>query len=268
MLQRFVLCLTPIAFLGCASEQGPEPAAAGGVKQAPEFDLVGSRIIGCCCVAPCPCRINKKPTHCHGCDHTDAVHIDNGFVGATRMDGLTWVICGRGFGENSEENWVVVYLDDKATPEQQKALEGMLDHDIKAWGEKAKYLAGAFKGIKRAPVTYTVSGDKRSYSCVIPGTLELKTRAIVNPGHTEPIVSTGILDAFGDRFIHADAVAHVYKDEALGYTYALTGRQANWADFHLTPARVAQGGIGWGCWTAHADFNDKAPYQEQSIGHH
>src|SRR6185436_4204247 len=147
-----------------------------------------------------------------GCDHTDAVHIDKGFVGSTKMDGVTWVVCGRGFGQNTEENWVVVYLDDKSTPDQQKALEGMLEGDMKKWGEKAKYLAGSFKGIKRVPLTYTVSADKRTYTCVIPGILDLKTHAIVNPGHTEPVRSTGIMDAFGDQFVHADADSHVYKD--------------------------------------------------------
>ena len=30
--------------------------------------------------------------------------------------------------------------------------------------------------------------------------------------------------------------------------------------------RVAKGAIGWGCWTAHSDYNDKEPYQEQLIG--
>ena len=48
---------------------------------------------------------------CHGCDHTDAVHIDKGHVGPVKMDGVTWVVVGRGFGEKSDANWVVVYLD-------------------------------------------------------------------------------------------------------------------------------------------------------------
>jgi len=248
---------------GCASGGGSAPAKA----DAPAFELAGSRIIGCCCAAPCPCRLNKKPMQCHGCDHTDAVHIDRGYVGKTRMDGVTWVIVGRGFGEKTDANWVVVYLDEKANPDQEKALVDMLSGDLKAWGPKAKHLAGEFKGVKRVPITYTVSADKRQYDAVIPGILELRTRAIINPGHTAPVVSTGIMDAFGDRFVHADPLVHTYKDAQLKYEWDLSGRQANQADFLLTPDRVAKGAIGWGCWTAHSDYSDKAKYQEQMIEH-
>jgi hypothetical protein len=234
----------------------------------PAFRLEGSRIIGCCCGSPCPCRINKKPMQCHGCDHTDAVHIDRGFMGPTRMDGLTWIVVGRGFGEKTDHNWVVVYLDEKATSAQEKALTDMLGGDLKAWGPKARHLAGEFKGVKRVPITYTISPDRREWSAQIPGILDLKTRAIINPGHREPVVSTGIMDAFGDRFVHADAIAHKYHDVQLSYEWDLTGRQANQADFVLTPERVAQGGIGWGCWTAHSDYDDKSLYLEQMIGEH
>jgi hypothetical protein len=256
---RHSLAFALILAAGCASAAPASPP--------PAFELTGSRIIGCCCAAPCPCRINKKPMHCHGCDHTDAVHVDRGHVGPVRMDGVTWVITGRGFGQDPAKNWVVVYLDDKATPEQEKALVDMLSADLKAWGPKAKHLAGAFKGVKRVPMTYTVSADRRSYDCVIPGILELKTRAIVNPGHTTPVVSTGIMDAFGDRFVHAEPIAHKYEDKALGYKWDLTGRQANHADFKLTPDRLAKGAIGWGCWTAHSDYDDKGKYVEELKDH-
>jgi len=249
------------AAAGCAAAPAPKPAAAP-----PAFELAGWRIIGCCCAAPCPCRLNKKPMHCHGCDHTDVVHIDRGHIGATRMDGVTWVMVGLGFAEKPEANWAVIYLDDRATPEQEKAFGEMLGNDVKALGPKAKYLAGSFKGIKRAPVRVTVSPDKKEYAASIPGVLEFKTRAIYNPGQTQPVVSTGIMDAFGDRFVHSDCVTHTYKDDALGYKWDLTGRQANQAEFRLTPERVAKGGIGWGCWTGH-DFNDPGKYQEQMIEH-
>ena len=53
---------------------------------------------------------------------------------------------------------------------------------------------------------------------------------------------------------------------AQGTGLYLTGRQSNFAEFTLNPDRVKQGAIGWGCWTAHSDYNDKEPYQEQLIG--
>ncbi len=242
---------------GCAAESKAPP---------PAFELAGARVIGCCCGAPCPCRLNKKPMQCHGCDHTDVVHIDRGHIGPVKMDGVTWVIAGRGFGEKTDANWVTVYLDDKATPEQEKALVDMLTGDLKGWGPKAKHLAGDFKGLRKVAITYTVSADKQTYETHIPGILDLKVRAHVNPGHRDPTVSTGIMDAFGDRFVHADTLVHKYKDDQLKYGWDLTGRQSNFAEFVLNPERVARGAIGWGCWTAHSEFNDKEPYQEQLIG--
>ncbi|HEY3225712.1 MAG TPA: DUF1326 domain-containing protein [Planctomycetota bacterium] len=249
---------------GCASTGRPAPKpeappAPGEVS----FEFHGSRIIGCCCPSPCPCRLNKKPYHCHGCDHTDAVRIDSGHLGKVRMDGFTYVFIGRGFGEDTSKNWVYCYVTDKATDEQMQAFQAMLDDMVKSMGPKAPHLAGKFVGLRKVPITYTVSADKTEYGVTIPGILEFKTRAIFNPGHKTPVVSTGIMDAFGDRFVHADCLVHKYKDAEINYEWDLTGRQSNQAEFVLNNAIMAKGGIGWGCWTSHVDFGDKGLYAEQ-----
>jgi len=259
-MHRIALIAT-LLIASCAPTSAPAPAG----KQA--FELIGSRIIACCCAAPCPCRLNEKPMHCHGCDHTDAVHVDKGYIGETDMSGVSWVVVGRGFGEKVDANWVYVYVGDQATDAQFKALQAMMTADLKAWGAKAEHLAGKFVGMRKAPITYRVSPDKNDYDCLIPGILELRTKAHYNPGHKEPVVSTGIMDAFGDRFVHADCLAHKYNDATINYSYDLTGRQCNQADFVLNEERVKKGGIGWGCWTANVQFGDKARYQEQMIEH-
>jgi hypothetical protein len=258
------------AFLlaGCATSKHaaeanktPQSMAAQGG----DFELHGSRIIGCCCQTPCSCRVNKKPMHCHGCDFTTAVHIDSGHFGTTDMSGLTWAVVGRGFGQDPAKNWVTVYVSDKATDAQVEALKAMLDADVKDWEKRGKvqYLAGTFKGVSKAPMTYTVSADKKEYDFAIDDgkVLDLKTHAIVLPGHTEPARLTGIFDAFGDQFVQAECLAHTYH--GADGSWDLTGRQCNQADFVLTNERVARGGIGWGCWSAHEELGDKAPYPEQ-----
>jgi hypothetical protein len=252
-----------VIVVGCASNRPAPTAKPEAPKGEGSFELVGSRIIGCCCPSPCPCRLNKKPYHCHGCDHTDAVHIDKGHIGDVKMDGFSYVFAGRGFGEDPEKNWVYVYVTDKATEAQMKAFSAMLEDAVKSWGPKAKHLAGKLVGMRKVPIVYTVSADKHEYGVEIPGILVLKTRAIVNPGHKDPVVSTGIMDAFGDRFVHAESLAHTYKDATINYEWDLTGRQCNFADFVLNNERIAQGGIGWGCWTSHVDFGDKGKYAEQ-----
>jgi hypothetical protein len=253
---------------GCSSTSAPAPApaAAGGSAGADAgFDLHGSRIIGCCCQTPCSCRVNKKPMHCHGCDFTTAVHFDSGHIGKTDMSGFSWVIVGRGFGEDKSKSWVYVYYSDTATDAQVEALKMMLNSDLEDWKKKGKadYLAGTFKGMSKASIRYTVSADKRDYNCSIDGgkTLDIQTRSIVLPGHQEPARLTGIFDAFGDSFVQAECLSHLYKGSE--YSWDLTGRQCNQADFVLNNARVARGGIGWACWSAHQDLGDKSPYPEQ-----
>ena len=264
---KHVIAALALIAVGCstpkAAPANPAPAPVEGA-----FELVGSRIIGCCCPSPCPCRLNKKPFHCHGCDHTDAVHIVKGHIGGVRMDGFSYVVVGRGFGEDPAKNWVYIYVTDKATEAQMKAFTAMLQEDVKAWGPKAQHLAGKFVGMRNVPIAYTVSPDKKEYGVTIPGILEFKTRAITNPGQKNPVVSTGIMDAFGDRFVHSECLVHTYKDETIHYEWDLTGRQSNQAEFVVNEARVAQGGIGWGCWTSHVDFGDKGKYAEQYKDEH
>ena len=265
---EYIHHLTRIAaaalLFGCSAVSNQ---SSSGPAVAQTFELAGSRIIGCCCASPCPCRLNKKPMHCHGCDHTDAVHVDSGHIGKTDMSGVTWVIVGRGFGEKTDENWTYVYVSDNATPEQFDAIKNMLTSDVKSWGPKAEHLAGNFVGMRKVPIQYEIANKRNDFNCVIPGILELRTRAIYNPGHLEPVVSTGIMDAFGDRFVHAQCLAHKLDDPAIHYSWDLTGRQCNQADFVLNDERARKGGIGWGCWTAHTSFGDSERYQEQMIGH-
>ncbi|KAF0244313.1 MAG: hypothetical protein FD180_2640 [Planctomycetota bacterium] len=257
--------MAALALLACGCSSNESASEKPAAKAA--FDLEGWRLIGCCCGSPCPCRVNKKPLHCHGCDHSDAVHIDKGYAGHVDFSGMTWVVVGRGFGQDTKENWVYVYVADTATEEQYKALGEMLTADLKSWGDKAAHLAGKFVGMRKVPLTTKLDADGRGWTVSIPGILELKTRAIVNPGRTEPVRSTGVMDAWGDSFTHCEPVTHTLTDKLTGYSWNLSGRQANFAEFHLTPEKKAAGG-GWGCWTANAEYGDKGPYEEQLKDEH
>jgi hypothetical protein len=218
-------------------------------------------------VAPCPCRINKPPTYCHGCDATTVVRIERGFLGQVRLDGIAFALVGRSFSEDPERNWNYGYVSDQATPEQFRALQGMFAQNLQALGLKARHLAGRSLGMRQAPLTTRISADGRTHAATIPGVLELETRSIILPGRRKPVVSSGIFDDYSDQFVHADTLAHTYRDPASGYEWDLTGRQANQAEFVLNPERLAAGGLGWGCWSAHADLGARDRYQEQLIGH-
>jgi hypothetical protein len=250
--------------------EAPARAATAQAGATDDWELRGWRIIGCCCNSPCPCRINKKPTYCHGCDHTDVVHIDRGHLGDVDMSGVSWTMVGRGFGKDTSATWVYIYVDDDATDAQVEALKTMLNGNVAALKDRAPYLVGNFIGLREVPMKTWVSKEGTAYGCEIPGILDFRTSAIFNPGKSEPVTSTGILDAFADRFVHAEAVAHTWNDPQVGYAWDLTGRQANQAGFVLNQKIADAGHYGWGCWSAHSTFGDESQYVEETVaaGHH
>jgi hypothetical protein len=244
-------------------------ASNGQSGETLNWKISGWRIVACCCNTPCPCRMNYKPTHCHGCDATTPVHIEKGDINGVNMAGVDYVITGRFFSEDPATNWNYVYVSDKASDAQMKALQTMLEDGAMKVGDKMKYLAGEAKGMRKVPMQFKKSSDGRNWTVHIPGILDLQTRSIVLPGHKEPVKSSGIFDDYGDKFIHADCVRHQYNDPSINYSWKLDGKQCNQADFTITSQQVAAGGLTWGCWSAHADLGDanKTQYQEKAIGH-
>lgn len=249
-----------LLFVGCQST--PQET-----KKDESWELAGWRTIGCCCASPCPCRINRKPQFCHGCDFSVGVHIDRGQIGGVRMDGADWVVTGRGFGEDPKKNWVYVYTSEKMTDEQVKALQGFLEAGLKAAGAKAPHLFGTFVGMRKAPMTLARSSDKREVTITIPGIFSFQNRTIILPGHTEPVTSTGIFDDFGNSFTHCETLEHKYEDSSIQYHFDLKGRQSNVADFHIGSNLKTPYKLGWGCWSAHQEFNSDSEYVEKIRDH-
>jgi hypothetical protein len=261
------LALLSLAALGCSSSA---PASAPAASGDSGWHLEGTRVIGCCCVMPCSCRINKPPTQAHGCEYTTAVHVDKGSIGTTKMDGVNWLQIGLGFGENTQTNWVVVYVDDKVSDAQMKALQGWMEAGMKELNAKKKvpYLAGSFVGFKKIPMTWEASKDREAYVIKAPGILDLQVKAIRNPGHPEPVTSVGVLDDFGNSFVHCNTAAHSYKDASLKYDgWDLKDRQSNYAHFVIGSDVKMPYAVGWGCWSAHKDFQTDGNYQERLLNH-
>jgi hypothetical protein len=255
--------------LGCASEKPAATVASSG----PEWKLEGTRLIACCCASPCSCRINKPPMQAHGCEYTTAVHVDRGHIGRTSMDGFMWMQVGLGFAEEKPRNWVVVYVSDKATEEQFKAFTEWMSGGIKQLDAKGKvpFLAGAIVGFKKVPMTWEASKSHEEFHTTIPNVLDLRVKAMHNPGHPEPVRSIGILDDFGNEFVHCDTLVHLYKDKDPDVNkydgWDLKGRQSNYADFAIGSALTSTYTLGWGCWSAHKELGSQDTYQERMIGH-
>src|SRR5689334_8429224 len=78
------------------------------------WHMTGTLSEACSCAVPCPCNFESSPTR-EFCYAIVAMHIDKGTYGNVNLDGLE-------IGGANGAKGYVFFVDDKATPEQEKAL--------------------------------------------------------------------------------------------------------------------------------------------------
>ena len=102
-------------------------ARAGDEKPAP-WRVSGQLEEACSCDAACPCWFGSKPTKMD-CSGGFALFIDKGTYGNVSLDGLALASVGQSpenttmMGSMGNWNFAYLYIDEKANPEQRKALE-------------------------------------------------------------------------------------------------------------------------------------------------
>ena len=97
----------------------------------PSWKMSGQLEEACSCNAACPCWFGSKPTHSQ-CSGGFALFIDKGTYGNVPLDGLGAAFMGANkTGTTMMESigdwdFVTIYIDEKANPEQRKALEAIM----------------------------------------------------------------------------------------------------------------------------------------------
>jgi hypothetical protein len=105
------------------AEKAPE-------QQKPSWKIAGHLEEACKCNAACPCWFGQKPTHMN-CGGQLVYFITKGTYGNVALDNLASARMGQSpDGQammDAMGNWVFdyLYVDEKATPEQRKALEAL-----------------------------------------------------------------------------------------------------------------------------------------------
>src|SRR5438552_16836993 len=103
--------------------------AANEPKDKTPWKITGQLEEACSCDAACPCWLNSKPTKMT-CGGGQVLFIQKGNYGKVKLDGLAIATIGQSpegqtmmesFGNS---NFSYNYIDEKATPEQRKALDG------------------------------------------------------------------------------------------------------------------------------------------------
>src|SRR5436305_9693160 len=93
-----------------------------------KWKITGQLEEACSCDAACPCWFDSKPTKMN-CSGGFALFIDKGKYGDVPLDGLAVATIGQNpdgttmMGSMGNWNFLYVYVDEKANPEQRKALE-------------------------------------------------------------------------------------------------------------------------------------------------
>ncbi len=118
-----------LLFLGSPVRATNEP------KDKTPWKITGQLEEACSCDAACPCWFGSKPTKMT-CGGGQVLFIQKGNYGKVRLDGLAIASMAQSpEGQSMMEsfgnwNFAYNYIDEKATPEQRKALEAITAADF------------------------------------------------------------------------------------------------------------------------------------------
>jgi hypothetical protein len=133
----------------------------------PAWQLTGDYFETCSCDYLCPCVLTNlagRPTKGR-CDFAMVFQIERGNQGNVTLDGLSFAVLGNSPDVMGKGNWAVgLVIDDRATPEQQKAITTIASGQ--AGGPPAILTAviGKFLGVETRPIRIQKSGLHRSVS--------------------------------------------------------------------------------------------------------
>ena len=160
----------------------------------------------CNCAHGCPCNFTMIPTH-DGCHGVDAYHIREGAFDGVRLDGLNVAMVFAWPGPiHHGHGRAVVYIDERASPEQHAALERIATGEAGPGGpfeifrstfdERPKVMAGPAKiaidgrrasiglgdiaTVKVGPVISDMDGSEANARLVMPDGFIFKDGVVVN----------------------------------------------------------------------------------------
>jgi hypothetical protein len=120
------------------------------------YQLEGKLLEVCDCNVLCPCWIGEDADNVT-CDAVVAYAIDSGTVDGTDVSGLTIAIANHIPGNILQGNWqVVVFVDDKATAQQQEALLNVWTGKLGGPVADLAKLVGEVLAVERAPISFLV----------------------------------------------------------------------------------------------------------------
>ena len=131
-------------------------ASVAAADNKTSWKISGELEESCSCNAACPCWFDSLPTMSR-CSGNEALFIRSGHYGKTKLDGLAMAQFSQSpdrqtmMGSFGKWNFVSVYLDEKANPEQRVALEAIAKSVL-------PIAASPKTRIRFVPITRQISG--------------------------------------------------------------------------------------------------------------
>ncbi len=121
-----------------------------------KYQLEGRLLEVCTCGVLCPCWVGADPDG-GTCDSALAWHVDRGTIQGIDVSGLTIGLSVHIPGNVFNGNWrAMVYVDEKATQEQQDALLSVFTGKLGGAIADLASLIGEVVGVERVPITFKV----------------------------------------------------------------------------------------------------------------
>jgi len=147
---------------------------------AESWKVTGTYFEACNCAAACPCVFLSAPTE-GNCTVVVAWHIDKGNFGKLSLDGLNAALMAHSPGHMMQSKWkVALYLDGRASAEQQKAMGGIFSGQAGGHLAALGPLIGEVLGVKPAAIEYSENGKQRSLR--MPKIAEIEIEALEGQG--------------------------------------------------------------------------------------
>jgi len=191
----------------------------------PSWNVNGQYYETCSCDFVCPClpgQMAVEPSK-GSCTFAMAFQIERGSFGATRLDGLGFIVLGFTPGAMGNGNWLVgLVADERASAEQRDAITAIASGAAGGPMAAVSGLVGTFLGVEPAPITFDRSGA--SWSVKAASFVNMAASGVMglDPAATEPLH----LDNTGHPAANRFALARASKSHvnALGLKWDdLTG---------------------------------------------
>ena len=197
--------------------------------------IEGDYFEGCNCDSICPCIFKDDPDEGY-CNVTLAWHIQKGTYGdKTILDGLNVVALFHTPGNMlTGPKWdVALYIDERATKEQNDALVAIYSGQSGGFFAAASNLIGRILGVKPASIEFGVDGKRRWLRIGDLLDLQIEGTSGADSNQESVIVNPAFSAVPGSNLVIAKSSKYTYNDH--GMQWDSSGKNGFYCKFKYQP---------------------------------